>query len=97
MEYDYGNLEKVERLSAQKNAISEILRTDNGKLMLEFLTDVAMGPFGVYVQDVNSVYFAEGKRNVLVAFLALANMDFNEYLKNRLDIDLSKIGEKRGR
>jgi len=85
--------EKRERLRKQRDAIKRVFDTPDGEQIADFLSDIALGTFGVYMADTNATVFAEGQRNIIVALLVAAGMDFNKYAQFKLRTNIEEDEE----
>jgi hypothetical protein len=72
------------RLIEQKRAIERVLASDDGKLMLQYLADVAFSHVGAVGKDGLEYAFWNGQRSLLVSLLQFAEKDVSNFTLNSI-------------
>lgn len=77
----------VQRLVIQKNAIEKILKSKNGKKLIEYIGDVCLGDMGVPSSNAYDYAFKEGKRSVFLALLQMAEINVSHFIHDRVKLN----------
>jgi hypothetical protein len=87
-------LRKHKRQISQKEAIERLFETSDGKLLLEYLSDLLLFDVGNFCPNSNAMFFREGRRSVLTNLPAVKDMAIGKYLEEVKKIQVNRIGEE---
>lgn len=88
------DLEKYQRKIRQKQAIERLLDTDDGKTLLEYLSDLLLFDIGQFCDNNNAMHYREGRRSVFTNLLALKAYDLQRYIEQVKLLQMDRINER---
>lgn len=75
---------KNARLMAQKAAIRNLLSTEDGKLLLQYLADITMADAGVPLKDLGEYAFKQGQRSVLITLIQFCEKRASDFCLDKI-------------
>jgi hypothetical protein len=87
-------LRKYKRQISQKEAIERLTETDDGKLLIEYLSDLVLFDIGTFCNDPYALSFREGRRSILINLLSLKDMKLMKYIKEVKRVQVNLFNEE---
>jgi hypothetical protein len=71
-----------------------VLETEDGKLLLDHLSDLLLFDIGEFADNANAMFYKEGRRSILTHLLAIKDMDISKYVQEVKVIQVNKLNER---